>query len=34
MPMMPPQQTVMPASRTFRSVARRSSYVRVEMILL
>jgi len=32
MPMMPPEQTVMPALRTLASVRRRSSYVRVEMI--
>src|SRR5216684_1601475 len=32
MPMIPPEQTVMPASRTCRSVRRRSSYVRVVMI--
>ena len=32
MPMIPPEQTVMPALRTFDSVRSRSSYVRVEMI--
>ena len=30
MPMIPPQQTVKPASRTLRIVSRRASYVRVE----
>jgi hypothetical protein len=30
--MIPPEQTVMPAFRTFDSVRNRSSYVRVEMI--
>jgi hypothetical protein len=32
MPMMPPEQTVIPARRTFSSVSRRASKVRVEMI--
>ena len=33
MPMMPPEQTLIPAPRTFSSVSRRSSKVRVEMTL-
>ena len=33
MPMMPPEQMVIPASRTFCSVRRRSSYSRVVMML-
>ena len=32
MPMMPPQQTVIPALRTVSSVFDRSSYVRVLMM--
>jgi hypothetical protein len=32
MPMIPPEHTVIPALRTLRSVARRSSKTRVEMI--